>query len=66
MKIQPPLGYLLGTDRAAGRLEGLSPSGQLALQKLSEVTAQREEEDKTTAQSAQPVPTVGAHIDMRV
>jgi hypothetical protein len=66
MKIQPPLEYLSVSERALGRLEGLSPSGQLALQRLSEVTSQRTENDKADALSTSSVSTVGAHIDIKV
>jgi hypothetical protein len=66
MKIQPPLEYLPVSERAIGRLEGLSPSGQLALQKLSEVTSQRTENDKADALSPQFLSALGAHIDIKV
>jgi hypothetical protein len=66
MKIQPPLEYLPASERGVRRLEGLSPSGQLALQRLSEVTSERIDNDKADTLSAQPVPTVGAYIDIKV
>ena len=66
MKIQAPLECLPVTDGSAARPEGLTPSGQLALQKLSEVTTQRKEKDKAMAPSVPPLSTRGTHIDIRV